>query len=95
MISETSSGTILDIVVQPRASKTEYVGIHGDSLKFRVAAPPVDGAANTLLLRFLADRFSLPIKAVVLCGGEHGRCKRVLLKGVTTEDVQRAFSLRG
>src|SRR5690349_9294235 len=55
IVQDTQTGVVLTVHVQPKASRTEYVGIHGNALKIRVAAPPVDGAANDELVRFLAD----------------------------------------
>lgn len=85
---ESPEGAILTIHVQPKASKTEYAGIHGGALKFRVAAPPVEGAANEALCAYLAGLFGLPKKAVVVRGGHASRKKRVLLAGVTADRVQ-------
>ena len=68
---------ILDVHIQPRASKDEIVGYHGDRLKIRITAPPVDGKANQHLLAFLAQVFKVPKRDVVLLAGETGREKRV------------------
>ena len=88
-IKITSEGVVLTIQVQPRASKTEFVGLYGETtLKFRVAAPPVGGAANDELRRFLSDFFRLPKNAVVIAAGLGGRQKRVLLKGLSVEQVR-------
>ena len=85
IVQDTEDGTILTVHIQPRASTTEYVGIHGDAIKIRVAAPPVDGAANDELIRFLARQFSIPASSVRIRSGASGRHKRVLVKGVTAE----------
>lgn len=79
--------------VQPRASRTEYAGLHGDALKFRVAAPPVEGAANKELCRFLAGAFGLPLSSVEIGSGAAGRRKRILLRGVSAVKVCQAFGL--
>lgn len=92
MITQTSEGALLTIIVQPRAAKTEYVGPHGEALKFRISAPPVDGAANQALCRFLAELFSLPKHSVSVCSGHEARKKRVLLKGITASQVQKILS---
>lgn len=73
--------------VQPRAQRTEIVGWHGDAIKIRVAAPPVDGAANQELLRFLATRLDLPIAQLRLTAGSTGRRKRVEVAGVDAATV--------
>lgn len=57
-------GVMISVHVQPRASRTEFAGIHGQALKVRVAAPPADGAANDALCRFIARHCDLPISAV-------------------------------
>ena len=67
----------LNVYLQPRASRDEIVGLHGDSLKIRITAPPVDGKANGHLLRFLAREFGVPRNRVELISGQTGRTKRV------------------
>ena len=59
-ITAIPGGIRIRIHVQPRASRTEIAGRHGDALKVRLAAPPVDGAANDALLDFIADRLGVP-----------------------------------
>ena len=93
-VQDTKAGAILSVHVQPKASTTECVGIHGDALKIRVAAPPVDGAANDELTRFLARQLSVPISSVRIHSGASGRHKRVLITGVTAELVLARLSLR-
>ena len=78
---------LLHILVQPRASRSEIVGPHGDMLKVRLAAPPVDGAANEELVRFLAKEFGVPQRAVEIVAGLSSRRKTVRVTGVTQEKV--------
>lgn len=66
----------LNVHVQPRAGKDEISGLHGDRLKIRIKAPPVDGKANQYLTEFLADAFGVAKRDVVLLSGETGRDKR-------------------
>ncbi len=68
---------ILNVQIQPRASKDEWVGIHGDRIKVRITAPPVDGKANAHLLKFLAKIFSVPNKQVMLLSGQSSKTKRI------------------
>jgi len=75
--------------VQPRAARTEVVGPHGDAVKVRLAAPPVDGAANAALVRFLAERLGVPRHAVRLVGGAAGRRKVVEVDGLDPVDARR------
>jgi uncharacterized protein (TIGR00251 family) len=73
---------LLDVRVQPRASRTGFAGLFGDRLKVRLQAPPVDGRANAALLEFVADACGLPKSRVTLESGQTGRDKRVRLHGV-------------
>ncbi len=79
--------TAVPFYVQPRASKTEVVGRHGDAIKIRVKAPPVDGAANEELIRFLSRRFKVPRKAVELVSGSSSRHKQIAIDGVTATEI--------
>jgi uncharacterized protein (TIGR00251 family) len=72
----------LALRVQPRASRDEVAGLYGDRLKLRVTAPPVDGAANEHVCRFLARLFGVPPSRVRLLQGMTGRDKLVALDGV-------------
>jgi hypothetical protein len=63
--------------VRPGASRTEVTGTHGEALKIRLAAPPVDGKANAELLRFLAEVFAVPRRDVMLVRGDTSRAKVV------------------
>jgi len=92
-VQDSPEGAVLTVHVQPKASKTEYAGLHGGALKFRVAAPPVEGAANEALCAYLAGLFGLPKKAVVVQNGQASRKKRVLLIGVTTDRAQAVLRI--
>lgn len=70
-------GCILTLHIQPGAKKTEIVGEHGEALKIRLAAPPVDGKANEALLAFLAETLGLPKRDVSLLSGQSSRRKQV------------------
>ena len=84
---ETKDGTILVVHVQPNAARTEYAGFYGDALKIRVAAPPVEGAANEALIRFLAERCRIPRARVLILSGAEGRRKRLQLHGIAADLV--------
>lgn len=70
----------LAVHVQPRAKQDGIVGPHGDRLKIRITAPPVDGAANAHLTRFLADCFGVAASAIVIAAGAGERDKRVHIR---------------
>lgn len=88
-----SAGVEIAIRVQPGARRTELAGRHGDEVKIRVAAPPVDGRANDALVEFLAARFDVPPSRVRIVAGGTSRSKRVLVEGVRSEDVRVALGL--
>ena len=75
----------LTLHIQPGAKKTEIAGEHGDALKIRLAAPPVDGKANAALLEFIADRLEVTKSAVTLKSGQTSRRKVVEVGGVSEE----------
>lgn len=86
-IRETSKGLLLPVRVVPRASKDEIQGVHGDALKVRLQAPPVEGKANQALIRFLSDALDIPRAQFSIASGETGRNKAVLIGGVTKDDL--------
>jgi uncharacterized protein (TIGR00251 family) len=81
------------VYVQPRAGKSEIVGTHGDAVKIRLKAPPVDGQANDELIRFLSKTLGIPKRAVSIRSGLAGRRKRVVLAGVTDAEVSDALGV--
>ena len=86
------SSVRISVYVQPRASKTEVVGMHGDAWKIRVAAPPVDNAANAELIEFLASKLDIPKRSVRIAAGETGRRKIVEIDGASLEAVVAALT---
>ena len=74
---EEGIALILTLHVQPGAKRTAVDGTHGDALKVRLAAPPVDGRANEELIRFLAEQFGVPKRQVEILRGTTGRRKHV------------------
>jgi uncharacterized protein len=74
---ESDGAITLTLHVQPGAVRSEFAGLHGDALKVRLAAPPLEGKANAELIRFLADAFGVPQRNVLLLRGETSRAKTV------------------
>ena len=72
----------LVVHVVPRAKRTEVVGRHGDALKIKLKAPPVDGAANAELVRFVAEQLDVPRSAVTITAGHTARRKTLEIAGV-------------
>ncbi|NDU86012.1 MAG: DUF167 domain-containing protein [Ferrovum sp.] len=83
---ESTGDWVIRLHIQPGAKSSAVVGLHGEALKIRLAAPPVDGKANDTLCRFLADRCRLPLRAVVIGTGLTGRRKQVILSGFGERD---------
>lgn len=86
-------GVVLRVHVQPGAGRSAVVGRHGDSLKVRVASPPVGGRANEATLALLADALGLPRADLELTAGESSRQKRVRLKGIDPEEADKRLGL--
>jgi uncharacterized protein (TIGR00251 family) len=85
-----STGTVALHVV-PRARATEVVGMHGDAVKIRLAAPPVDGAANAELIRFVAHRLGVPAARVTIVAGAAGRRKMLAVEGIPSDRLRQAL----
>jgi uncharacterized protein (TIGR00251 family) len=80
---DEAGGAILEVVVQPRASRTRAAGEHDGRLKIQLAAPPVDGEANAALVAFLADELHVRKTDVAIVRGATGRRKAVRVAGVS------------
>ncbi len=94
-LSEVSGGVCLNILVQPRSSKSELAGMQQGRLKIRIAAPPVDGEANDELVRFLARFFDRPKSSVRILQGHRGKQKRAQLTGMSAESVRTRLREHG
>ncbi len=81
-------GLRLRIFLQPKASRDQIVGLHDNELKIAITAPPVDGAANAHLLKYLSKLFKVPKSAIQLEKGELQRHKQIFVptpKQIPTE----------
>ncbi|MGE5467891.1 MAG: DUF167 domain-containing protein [Ignavibacteria bacterium] len=81
-LRQDGAGVVLSLHIQPGAKRTETAGLHGEALKIRLAAPPVDGKANDALIAFLAKTLGVPKSSVELLSGQTSRAKRVRVAGV-------------
>ena len=79
-IRENPQGILFKVYVQPRSSKNMIVGLHGDSLKIKVAAPPVEGAANRACIKLLAKCLSVSASYLKITAGHNSRTKSILFK---------------
>jgi uncharacterized protein (TIGR00251 family) len=81
----------INVYVQPRASKTAVAGMHDGCVKIRLAAPPVDGAANAALVEFVAEQLGIAKSRVRITAGLTSRRKTVEVDAVTAEQIANAF----
>lgn len=86
-VRERPSGVDIDVLVQPRASRSRLLGLHDGRMKIQLAAPPVDGAANEALVRLLAQVLGVPGSRVTVVRGETSRRKTVAVDGVSAAQV--------
>lgn len=87
-LDEGNGRVRLNVHVQPRSTRSEIAGVHGDALKVRLTSPPVDGAANEALVKFLAETFAVGRRAVRILAGQHSRSKIVEIEGITARAVR-------
>jgi uncharacterized protein len=92
-VRETPDGVSLDVKVIPRAGVTKVAGIREGRLLVRLAAAPVDGAANDALVAFLSEILKLPGRNIRVEAGARSRIKQVRIAGTTVSQVSRALSL--
>lgn len=79
-ITEKPEGIVITIFVQPRASRNVIAGLHGDALKIKLTAPPVDNAANKMCLQFLAKCLNISKSSLEIVSGQTSRKKQILLR---------------
>ena len=97
MSSPKAKGAVsatLSVRIQPRASKNGIVVMEDGGLKIRLTAPPVDGAANEALVKFLADTFSVAKAQVDILSGHTSKNKIVRIEGIGQEEAQSILNTR-
>lgn len=80
--SKVKDGIIIEVKIDPRSSRNEIVSVMDQTIRIKLTAPPVGGAANELLIRMLAERFNISKRDVIIMKGESSRHKLIKLKGV-------------
>lgn len=88
-IDEDKAGLKFNLYVQPRSSRNQVVGLHGNALKVKIKAPPVEGAANTMCIAVLAKALNVPKSAIELVSGKTARTKRLLIKIAGNDDADK------
>lgn len=84
----------INVYVQPRASKTAIAGMHDGCVKIRLAAPPVDGAANAALIEFVAEQLGIAKSRVKIVAGLTSRRKTLEVEDVTVEQLSHSLGRR-
>ena len=92
-LRDEGGAVLLDVLVQPRASRTRVAGEHDGRVRIQLAAPPVDGEANAALVSFLADALGVKRSDVVILRGETGRRKTVRVSGATAAAALAALAI--
>lgn len=93
-IRETKTGIEVSLHVQPRARQTQITGIHGDALKIKVSAPPVDDAANRALIEFFSRLLGLPKSRFLIVAGQKSRGKVLRIEGISPDEFQNCIPAR-
>ena len=91
-ITDSEAGAQLAVRVTPRAGRSGVAGIRDGTLLIRLAAPPVEGAANAALVEFLAGLIGRPKRDVTIVAGGRSRDKRVRIAGVSARDLREKLS---
>lgn len=92
-LSFRKDGTVgVHIYVQPKASKSAFVGLHDGCLKLAISSPPVDNKANKAVISFLAEFFQVAQKDIRLCSGEKSRRKLLSIDGITIAELRRRIA---
>ncbi len=85
----------LTLRIQPRASRNEAVRMEGGGIKIRLNAPPVDGAANEALIKFLADLMNVPKSQVEIVSGHASKNKIIRIEGVSQDTAEELLNTSG
>jgi uncharacterized protein (TIGR00251 family) len=94
-LKEHEGGVMVEVVLQPRASRNEVAGLQGGRLKIKVTSPPVEGMANKKLCEFLADLMGIGKQRVQVIAGQAARIKRVRITDVSLDEVKRKLLMDG
>ena len=95
-IDSTSDGIRFTVFVQPRASANKVAGLHGNALKIRLTAPPVDNKANQMCIRFLSRLLKIPASSMEIAAGAASRTKTIRIRcpdGKTAGEIARSVKV--
>jgi uncharacterized protein (TIGR00251 family) len=86
-ITKADNAVVLTLRIVPRSSRNEICGEHGDALKIKLQAPPVEGKANKALIEFLAETLGIHRNNISILSGDTGRNKRVAITGISSQEI--------
>jgi uncharacterized protein (TIGR00251 family) len=84
---------LLKIHLLPRAFRDEICGLHGNAIRVKVTAPPIEGKANKALRRFFAEKLNLAVEQIEIVAGERSRDKTLRISGLSRVEIQRALGI--
>jgi len=90
-IRQHPEGVVFKIFVQPRSAKNMIVGLHGESLKIKLTAPPVDNAANKMCIKFLAKSLGISKSQIQIIAGHTNRTKQILLQSSQSKITENEY----
>jgi len=79
-VKKNTKGILLKVFIQPKSSKNMITGVHGDAIKVKLTAPPVNGAANKMCIKYLANILNIPKSKFEIISGHTSRIKHLLIK---------------
>ncbi len=88
----TTGAVLVDLLIQPRASRARVVGEHDGRLKIQITAPPVDGEANAALVELIAGLLGIPRRDVEIATGSTGKRKTLRIAGLDAATIERALA---
>ena len=95
LLRSDQRGVIFKVRVIPKSNKDEIVGVYGDALKLKVAAPPVRGKANEAIVSFLGSILGVSSDRVMIIQGERSKDKTILVWGKKIEEVKESLKRKG
>ncbi len=93
IVEDKKGDLILNVLIQPRSSKAEIVGLHGETLKIRLTSPPVEGAANEQCRSLLSKVLKIPKKNIEIVSGLKSRIKKLKITNISRSDAEKALKL--
>jgi uncharacterized protein (TIGR00251 family) len=93
-VRATPDGVVILVKVIPRAGATKFAGLRDGRLLIRLAAPPVDGAANDELIALLSKALGVPARGIAVISGAHSRTKQIAIAGVGIDRAVQALTSR-